>query len=182
MSECFSNQEAASWWTRGKAALVDVLIFLAACLVPGILIVPSFVIAYDAFWEEFDFSAGSTTLLVLGILLGIVALVWSGWFFGYCQGVSGTTPGKRSQGICLVDAESGKVPGGARGVGRWLVPGVIGGASQGIGSAIQLIDLLWPLWDPKKQRLIDKVFKTRVVVGVPANDDGSDVQPNNPIS
>lgn len=182
MSESFSNQEAASWWTRGKAAIVDFLIFLAACLVPGVLIVTSFVIAYDDFWEEFDFSAGSTTLLVLGILLGIVALVWSGWFFGYCQGVSGTTPGKRSQGICLVDAESGKVPGGARGVGRWLVPGLIASAAQGIGNLIQLIDLLWPIWDPKKQRLIDKVFKTRVVVGVPANDDGSDVQPNNPIS
>ena len=182
MSESFSNQEAASWWTRGKAAIVDFLIFLAACLVPGILIVTSFVIAYDDFWEEFDFSAGSTTLLVLGILLGIVALVWSGWFFGYCQGVSGTTPGKRSQGSCLVDAESGKVPGGARGVGRWLVPGLIATAAQGIGNLIQLIDLLWPIWDPKKQRLIDKVLKTRVVVGVPANDDGSEVQPNNPIS
>jgi len=182
MSENFSSQEAASWWTRGKAAIVDFLIFLAVCLIPGVLIITSFVVAYDDFWEEFDFSGGSTTLLILGILMGVAALVWSGWFFGYCQGNTGTTPGKRSQGICLVDAESGKVPGGARGVGRWLVPGVIGGASQGIGSAIQLIDLLWPLWDPKKQRLIDKVFKTRVVVGVPLNDGTFEVEPNNPIS
>ena len=182
MSENFSSQEADSWWTRGKAAIVDFLIFIAACLIPGVLIVTSFVIAYDDFWQEFDFSGGSITLLVLGILLGIVALVWSGWFFGYCQGVSGTTPGKRSQGICLVDAESGKVPGGARGVGRWLVPGLIGSVAQGIGNAIQLIDLLWPIWDPKKQRLIDKVFKTRVVLGIPINDEGSEVQPNNPIS
>ena len=182
MSENFSSQEAASWWTRGKAAIVDFLIFIAACLIPGVLIVTSFVIAYDDFWQEFDFSGGSITLLVLGILLGIVALVWSGWFFGYCQGVSGTTPGKRSQGICLVDAESGKVPGGARGVGRWLVPGLIGSVAQGIGNAIQLIDLLWPIWDPKKQRLIDKVFKTRVVLGIPISDEGSEIKPNNPIS
>ncbi len=182
MSENFSSQEAASWWTRGKAAIVDFLIFIAACLIPGVLIVTSFVIAYDDFWQEFDFSGGSITLLVLGILLGIVALVWSGWFFGYCQGVSGTTPGKRSQGICLVDAESGKVPGGARGVGRWLVPGLIGSVAQGIGNAIQLIDLLWPIWDPKKQRLIDKVFKTRVVLGIPISDESSEIQPNNPIS
>ena len=67
-------------------------------------------------------------------------------------------------------------------MGRWLVPGVIGGASQGIGSAIQLIDLLWPLWDPKKQRLIDKVLKTRVVLGVPLKDGIAEVEPNNPIS
>ena len=81
-----------------------------------------------------------------------------------------------------MDAESGKVPGGARGVGRWLVPGLIGSVAQGIGNAIQLIDLLWPIWDPKKQRLIDKVFKTRVVLGIPISDEGSEVQPNNPIS
>jgi len=181
MSENFSGQEAASWWTRGKAAIVDFLIFLAVCLIPGVLIITSFVVAYDDFWEEFDFSGGSTTLLVLGIFMGIAALVWSGWFFGYCQGNTGTTPGKRSQGICLVDAESGKVPGGARGVGRWLVPGLVGGIT-GIGNIIELIDYLWPIWDPKKQRLIDKVFKTRVVLGVPLNDGASEVEPNNPIS
>ena len=55
MSENFSSQEAASWWTRGKAAIVDFLIFIAACLIPGVLIVTSFVIAYDDFWQEFDF-------------------------------------------------------------------------------------------------------------------------------
>jgi len=181
MSENFSGQEAASWWTRGKAAIVDFLIFLAVCLIPGVLIITSFVVAYDDFWEEFDFSGGSTTLLVLGIFMGIAALVWSGWFFGYCQGNTGTTPGKRSQGICLVDAESGKVPGGARGVGRWLVPGLVGGIT-GIGNIIELIDYLWPIWDPKKQRLIDKVFKTRVVLGVPLNGGASEVEPNNPIS
>ena len=181
MSENFSSQESASWWTRGKAAIVDFLIFLAVCLIPGVLIITSFVVAYDDFWEEFDFSGGSTTLLVLGIFMGIAALVWSGWFFGYCQGNTGTTPGKRSQGICLVDAESGKVPGGARGVGRWLVPGLVGGIT-GIGNIIELIDYLWPIWDPKKQRLIDKVFKTRVVLGVPLNGGASGVEPNNPIS
>jgi len=181
MSENFSGQEAASWWTRGKAAIVDFLIFLAVCLIPGVLIITSFVVAYDDFWEEFDFSGGSTTLLVLGILMGIAALVWSGWFFGYCQGNTGTTPGKRSQGICLVDAASGKVPGGARGVGRWLVPGLVGGIT-GIGNIIELIDYLWPIWDPKKQRLIDKVFKTRVVLGVPLNDGAYEVEPNNPFS
>jgi hypothetical protein len=27
-----------------------------------------------------------------------------------------------------------------------------------------IIDYLWPLWDGKKQRLTDKMFKTQVVV------------------
>ena len=181
MSENFSTQEAASWWTRAKAAILDLLIFIAVSLIPGLLIVISAVLAYDDFWGKFDFSAGTTFLLIVGILMGISALVWSGWFFGYCQGRSGTTPGKRSQGICLVDAESGEAPGGAKGVGRWLVPGLVGGIT-GIGNIIELIDYLWPIWDPKKQRLIDKVFKTRVILGVPLNGGASGVEPNNPIS
>jgi len=181
MSEDLPDMEAASWWTRGKAAIVDLLIFIAACLIPGVLIGTSFVVAYDSSWEEFDFSGGSTTLLALGILLGVAAFVWAGWFFGYCQGITGTTPGKRSQDICLVDAESGETPGGAKGVGRWLVPSLVGGIT-GIGNIIELIDYLWPIWDPKKQRLIDKVFKTRVVMGVPSKDGISEAEPNNPIS
>ncbi len=96
--------------------------------------------------------------------VGVV--VWAGWLFGYRQGVTGTTPGKRRMGIHLVDAASGEAPGGAKGVGRWLVPGLVGGI-QGIGNIVQLIDYLWPLWDAKKQRLTDKAFGTRVVVGAP---------------
>ena len=64
-------------------------------------------------------------------------------------------------------------------MGRWLVPGLIGGI-QGVGYVIQLIDYLWPLWDGKNQRLIDKVLKTRVVVGLPT--DGSDDGPEPPVS
>jgi len=182
MNEDFSGLEPASWWTRGKAAILDFLIFIAMCLIPIVLIIISLGVAYDEYWGEYDFSGGTTFLLIMGILLGIAALVWSGWFFGYRQGVTGTTPGKRSQTICLVDAESGEAPGGARGVGRWLVPGLIGGAAQGIGNAIQLIDLLWPLWDPEKQRLIDKVFKTRVILGTPKNSEVSHDEPQDPFS
>ena len=181
MSEGFPDLEAASWWTRAKAAVLDFLIFIAVCLIPGLLIVISAVVAYDDFWGEYDFSAGTTFLLIVGILLGLASVVWSGWFFGYCQGRSGTTPGKRSQGICLVDADSGEAPGGAKGVGRWLVPGLVGGIT-GIGNIIELIDYLWPIWDPKKQRLIDKAFKTRVVIGTPVNAETSQSGSLNPFS
>ena len=65
-------------------------------------------------------------------------------------------------------------------MGRWLVPGIVGGI-QGIGNALQLIDILWPLWDSKNQRLIDKVFKTRVLVGSPAGVDTGPPLPESPI-
>ena len=160
--------EAASWWTRGKAARIDGLIFLAPMLVPVVaMTLAGFVVASDRkATSGLDFTAGTTALVVVGIVFGVGVLVWAGWLCGNRQGVTGTTPGKRRMGIHLVDAASGEAPGGPKGVGRWLVPGLVGGI-QGIGNIVQLIDYLWPLWDSKKQRLTDKAFRTRVVVGTP---------------
>ena len=167
MDDPNSALKAASWWTRGKAALIDALILIAPMLVPVAMTVAGFVVAAEREAHKgLDFTAGTTTLVGLGIVLGVGVLVWAGWLFGYRQGVTGTTPGKRRLGIHLVDAASGEAPGGPKGVGRWLVPGLVGGI-QGIGNIVQLIDYLWPLWDPKKQRLTDKAFGTRVVVGTP---------------
>ncbi|MCH2409199.1 MAG: hypothetical protein MK190_08525, partial [Acidimicrobiales bacterium] len=90
MNENFPGLEPASWWTRGKAVIVDFLILIAVFLIPGVLIITSAIVAYDDFWGEYNYSAGTIFLLVVGIILGLAALVWSGWFFGYCQGVSGT--------------------------------------------------------------------------------------------
>jgi hypothetical protein len=66
-------------------------------------------------------------------------------------------------------------------VGRWLVPGLVGGI-QGIGNILQLLDYLWPLWDSRNQRLTDKVFRTRVVVGATATQSTDDWMPSSPIS
>jgi len=176
---------AATWWTRGKAAIVDILIFLAVGLAPGAVFFAGFVVAWDerrpGVPEGFSFESSAVLLIVIGGVLSLGWLIWGGWLFGYRQGVTGLTPGKRRLGIHLVDGDSGLVPGGAKGVGRWLIPGIVGGI-QGIGSALQLIDILWPLWDAKNQRLIDKVFKTRVLVGSPAVVDDGPPLPESPIS
>ena len=66
-------------------------------------------------------------------------------------------------------------------MGRWLVPVLVGGI-QGVGNILNLIDILWPLWDSRNQRLIDKVFRTRVVVGAEATESTDDWMPSSPIS
>ena len=174
------NDSPANWRTRGKAALIDGLIFTAAMLVPVAMTMTGYVRAKASItrftirailppwsWDEITemptFSTGTIALVVLGGLLSVIVLVWAGWLFGYRQGVMGTTPGKRRLNIRLVDAASGEAPGGLRGVGRWLVPGLLVGIPW-IGIAVAVIDYLCPLWDSKKQRLVDKVFKTKVVV------------------
>ena len=176
-----SDLESATWWTRGKAVIIDALLFFGAMLVPVLLVIVAVVMAWDEAADGTSFTAASAGLLVVGIISGVGVFVWSGWLFGYRQGGTGSTPGKRRLKIRLVDVASGEAPGGAKGVGRWLVPGLVGGI-QGVGNVLQVIDYLWPLWDSKNQRLIDKVFKTRVVVGATATESTDDWLPSSPSS
>lgn len=176
-----SELESATWWTRGKAIIIDAALFFGALLVPVLLVVVAVVMAWDEAADEASFTGASVGLLVVGIISGVGVFVWGGWLFGYRQGVTGSTPGKRRLKIRLVDVTSGEAPGGARGVGRWLVPGLVGGI-QGIGNILQLLDYLWPLWDSRNQRLSDKVFRTRVVVGAAATQSTDDWMPSSPIS
>ena len=176
-----SGLESATWWTRGKAIIIDAALFFGALLVPVLLVVVAVVMAWDEAADEASFTGASVGLFVVGIISGVGVFVWGGWLFGYRQGVTGSTPGKRRLKIRLVDVTSGEAPGGARGVGRWLVPGLVGGI-QGIGNILQLLDYLWPLWDSRNQRLSDKVFRTRVVVGAAATQSTDDWMPSSPIS
>ena len=176
-----SDLESATWWTRAKAAIIDALLFFGALLVPVLLVVVAVVMAWDEAADEVSFTGASVGLLVVGIISGVGVFVWGGWLFGYRQGVTGSTPGKRRLKIRRVDVTSGEAPGGARGVGRWLVPGLVGGI-QGIVNILQLLDYLWPLWDSRNQRLTDKVFRTRVVVGATATQSTDDWMPSSPIS
>ncbi|HJL82291.1 MAG TPA: RDD family protein [Acidimicrobiales bacterium] len=148
----------AGWWRRAKAMIVDILIFMLAALIPTVMVVVGLVTVVD---EETDYDTAwvGWILFAIGLVLWLVVMVWAGWKFGWRQGVTGVTPGKRRLGIRLVDVGTGEAPGGARGLGRWLVPGLI----NSVVNVFSLIDYLWPLWDDENQRVTDKMFKTWVV-------------------
>ena len=96
----------------------------------------------------------SPVLLVPVLFFGV-------WLFGYRQGVTGTTPGKRHAGTRLTKIGTGEAPGGAVGMLRLLVPNLINFPPFGV---YMILDHLWPLWDDDNQRLTDKMCKTQVVV------------------
>ncbi len=104
--------------------------------------------------------------MLLGGIGWLIVTVWIVWLFGYRQGVTGKTPGKRVAGTRLIRIGTGEAPGGGTGVGRilvtvpWLIV-VVTGATAGV---YVIIDYLWPLWDDHKQRVSDKMFKTQVVL------------------
>jgi uncharacterized RDD family membrane protein YckC len=138
--------------------IVDILIFMLAALIPTVMVVVGLVTVVD---EETNYDTAwvGWILFAIGLVLWLVVMVWAGWKFGWRQGVTGVTPGKRRLGIRLVDVGTGEAPGGARGLGRWLVPGLI----NSVVNVFSLIDYLWPLWDDENQRVTDKMFKTWVV-------------------
>lgn len=148
----------AGWWRRAKAVMIDILLFMLAAIIPTVMLGVGIVFALDQ--EAGSDSSGVGWLLfAVGLFLGLVVMVWAGWKFGWRQGITGTTPGKRRLGIRLADVATGEAPGGARGLGRWLVPGLI----NSVANVYSIIDYLWPLWDDQNQRVTDKMFKTLVV-------------------
>ena len=154
---------AAGYTKRALGAVIDG--FLATV----VSVIPVWVFFSGLFaTNDKDESAANGTLMLLGGLGWLVLMVWMVWLFGYRQGVSGTTPGKRTAGTRLTRIGTGEAPGGGTGMGRILVPWLIvvgsGLVTVGLGAAYVIIDYLWLLWDDDNQRLTDKMFKTQVVV------------------
>ena len=74
------------------------------------------------------------------------------------EGSRGQTLGKMAVNIKVVRAIDAGPIGYGEAFLRWLIGAVVGFIPLG-----SVIDLLWPLWDPYKQTLHDKVAKTIVV-------------------
>lgn len=90
----------------------------------------------------------------LGTLLSLAALGW-GLYNAYLAGESGQSFGKKQAGITLVKASDGQFIGGMMGIVRSFAHVVDG--------IICYIGFLFPLWDPKKQTLADKIMGTVVI-------------------
>jgi len=138
------KQPYAGWFSRVGASLIDSLLgMLLGCLVGlpvGILAV----------------FTGNERAIYLVYPLALLVGLWFPWR----NGSTGQTPGKKMLGIIVIHGETGRLLGGPVGLLRWFVGVVIYVLTLGIGG---LLDVLWPLWDRRKQTLHDKVVKSVVV-------------------
>jgi len=102
----------------------------------------------------------------LGVFVGVVgyiaAVLYGLWNLTYLQGTTGQSIGKRMQGIQLIKEETLQPVGFGLALARYFLAEALGAVTCGIYS---IADLLWPLWDVKKQRLTDKILKMAVVQG-----------------
>ena len=159
-----ADQKPAGYGKRVLGAIIDFLIVAVIYGVPTVVFFIGLVSAGDASDKGEPTTTAASMMMILGGVAGLAALVWAIWLFGYRQGVTSTTPGKRAAGTRLTRIGTGEAPGGAVGMLRLLVPNLIVVVTGGFGAVYVIIDYLWLLWDDDNQRLTDKMFKTQVVV------------------
>ncbi len=127
---------------------------VVATLIDGVVIVAAYVVI---------FIVGSILGRISGVLGGLVTallyLVVAAYSFYilYMTGQRGASPGKRLTGLKVVKLADGEVLGGGMGIVR--------GLAHIVDSIICYIGYLFPLWDPLRQTLADKIIGTVVLTG-----------------
>lgn len=98
-----------------------------------------------------------------GILIGLAALLYLAGFIALLYitfvgiGKYGQTPGKRMQGVKIVDANGSPI-----GVGGAVIRYIVQQISNAIVCGLP-IGSLWMLWDAEKKTLYDKILNSQAI-------------------
>jgi len=104
---------------------------------------------------EFCASASSTIGQVSVGIAAIIAIAYVVWNFGYRQGTTGSSIGKSIMKFKVVSENTGQ----PIGFGMSFVRELLYWVASACG-VLWLIAVLFPLWDPKRQTLADKIMTT----------------------
>ena len=149
----------ATWWQRVGASLLDDLIVGAPLGVVTAILNAAFGTRHAVVFE-------GTTRTVTSIQGGAHLALYI--FSALCLGVylsvlngtgTGQTFGNRAPGIAVRDAQTGEVIGLKRGIVRWLIRALLYAALVVPG----IVNDLFPLWDPRRQSIADKIAHTVVI-------------------
>jgi uncharacterized RDD family membrane protein YckC len=153
----------AEWWQRVVASIVDgIIVAVPAWVIMAIAsvgIVRRATVTTDQFGNT-RINSGAFAGIFVGF--GIIILVGILYRVLLEGSPRGQTVGKMAMKIAVKDANTGGPIGYGRALARWLIASVLWVAFYLPG----LIDVLFPLWDPKRQTLHDKAVGS-VVVKVP---------------
>ena len=148
------------WLTRVLAWLID---FIPLAILEGIgwgLLLGTRETACITDTSEYDLgefcATGASTIGQVSVALtGIIALVYWIWNLGYRQGTTGSSIGKSIMKFKIVNEKTGQPVGFGMSFLREVIYWVAAGLCFGI---LWLIAVLFPLWDAKRQTLVDKIF------------------------
>jgi len=151
----------ASWGSRVVARLIDTVpVMLLLGIGVGVLLGTQETACLTDTSEyslgEFCATGASTIGQVSIAVTTILALTFGIWNLGYRQGTTGSSIGQTIMKFRLVNETTGKPVGFAMALLREIMYGVAGGLCFGV---LYLIAVLFPLWDPKRQTLVDKMLK-----------------------
>jgi hypothetical protein len=148
------------WATRVLAWLVD---FIPLAILEGIglgLLFGTQETACITDTSEYDLgefcATGASTIGQISIALtGILALIYWIWNLGYRQGTTGSSIGKSIMKFKIVNEKTGQPVGFGMSFLREVIYWVAAGLCFGV---LWLVAVLFPLWDVKRQTLVDKML------------------------
>jgi uncharacterized RDD family membrane protein YckC len=140
-----SGGQAAGWGSRVSAYLIDSLLPLGPMLA-------GYLVALGVSGGAENLSTAGGVCVAAGYLGGLAL-----WISNRVvrQGRTGQSIGKRALGLRLVAESSGQAVGIGRALGRELMAGIF--------NNLCFLNLLWPLWDAKRQTWHDKLAGTLVI-------------------
>jgi uncharacterized RDD family membrane protein YckC len=138
----YQGRRLASWGARVVSYIVDAIIGILLAAPGGILL---------GIGEAIN-GTGRGTLIAIGSVLLAIGVIVQIWQSGWRQGARGQSWGKVITGLRTVGIDGLRPIGGPRGLLRWLVDTLLGAIW-----ILQLLNYLWPLWDPRRQTWADKV-------------------------
>jgi uncharacterized RDD family membrane protein YckC len=173
----------SGWWERVFAWIIDrIIVFIVALPLTFVPLKRAFAIFGDVFQRSLDALPRSSStsrqvtallsaqmgakIALVGVILLVVYLVYEVAFLT----LTGATPGKRAVGISVRLRDEPGPPPLLAVLKRTVVKegGGILARVPLLGFLLwlfSLVNVLWPLWDHKKQAIHDKVAATNAVVG-----------------
>jgi uncharacterized RDD family membrane protein YckC len=153
--------ELSGWWRRVGAALLDGLVIGIGAVVLLVAITAPFSVG---FFASDDAGAVSLAvgLLVAIVCVSIVALLYAPAMMARTDG---RTLGRMAAGIRVVRANGEPMTFGLAVLREVVLKALAFPIAGSItGGILNLLDVLWPLWDAENRALHDIVVDTRVVL------------------
>ncbi|HKV21876.1 MAG TPA: RDD family protein [Mycobacterium sp.] len=152
------------WGTRVLAYIIDYIPVLIIEGIGWLLLIGTRETACITDTSEYDLgefcATGASTVGQVSIFLtGLLALAYIIWNLGYRQGTTGSSIGKGIMKFKIVSEKTGQ----PIGFGMSIVRELIYLVAAGLCGIVWLIAVLFPLWDAKRQTLVDKIISTIAV-------------------
>ena len=155
--------QPADWPIRLGQYIIDIwVLIIPIVIIQSILVAPSNSITFNS---DGSISTGSSSLRFFGYLLTGVLII--GYEFLTIQKLGGTV-GMKALGLAVVrEEDGGPLPPERLAIrSAWFGASSIASFSTALSLIVGLgvfVSFLWPLWDPRKQGLHDKVSKALVI-------------------